>query len=111
MTVLISTEGRHCGINTGDGCIKFELWVFFLGSTKMNPQSSSKELACSREHFSFENCMKLKLFESKCAIEKYQFVQCITKETPFVAIRASFSKKIETLPVGKTEHQLSQQTQ
>ena len=55
--------------------------------------------------------MKLKLFESKCAIEKYQFVQCITKETPFVAIRASFTKKIETFPVGKPQHQLSQQTQ
>ena len=91
--------------------IKFEIWFFFLGPTKMNPQSSSKELACSREHFSFENCMKLKLFESKCAIEKYQFLQCIQKESPFVAIRASFRKKIESFPVGKTEQQLSQQTQ
>jgi len=79
----------------------------------MNSQGSSqsKELACSREHFSYENCMKLKIFENKCAIEKYQFVQCIAHEPPFVAVRASFTKKIESFPVLKNEHQLSQQLQ
>jgi hypothetical protein len=64
-------------------------------------QRPPQDLVCSREHFSYENCMKLKIFESNCAIEKYQFLQCVTQESPYVAVRASFAKKIETSPGEK----------
>jgi hypothetical protein len=72
----------------------------------MNSQESTpQERVCSTEHISYKNCMKLKIFESNCVVEKYQFLQCVKKEAPFVAIPASFAKKIESLPSSKGEHQ------
>ncbi len=72
----------------------------------MKPQ----ELACSREQLLFQNCLQLKIFENKCVIEKFEFIQCIQKEAPYVAVKLSDLKKIETSPVAVAKQQHHQAT-
>jgi hypothetical protein len=69
-----------------------------------------QELSCSREQLMFQNCLQLKIFENKCIMEKFEFIQCIQKETPYVAVKLSDLKKIETFPAGIPKHQQHQAT-
>ncbi len=59
----------------------------------------SREIPCSKEHYSFENCMKLKIFETNCILEKFDFLKCVQEQAPYVAIKTPsrlLTKKIET---------------
>jgi hypothetical protein len=70
-----------------------------------------QELPCSKEVFSFETCVQLKIFESNCVLEKHQFLECIHKESPSLALRARVTKKIESFQAGKDQHLAIQKQQ